>query len=1058
MPSVDHTNYIPSEGRFARVGVALLLTLALGCSGETEPPPASGNLGRSTPPASPSAARTADPLPAVFEGRLRRLPAWGDDLRRRIDPAADSWPTEVFAIRAEEALREGLTEALAGRASFGEALGRLFDLEGSLSTLYPEELVTAFEDGEYTVLRGTPAADTSYPVGALDELGAAWRAALEGFGEPRVELDIDALRKRSDGGLETQMVLRINAERGARIQQNIRLAATWTRNGASLSSLRRVSFEELRTRHLPFPDLTLAVFGDNACFAEQIRLGNENYHLRQDRTCKQPFLGMHGVAIGDVDGDGLEDIYMGQPGGQPNRLFVHQSDGTAKDVARAAQVDFLDNTGPVLLVDLDGNGAPEAITTVGPNIVLAWNDGDGHFPQKTVLVGTGEPEISTLSAADPDGDGDLDLFAGRYVAGGLNGGVPLPYYEADNGAGNFYWRNDGNRRFTEAAADVGLDVYSTRFTLASVWDDFDDDGDQDLYVVNDFGSNCFFRNDDGHFTEIAESVGVLDTAAGMGAATADVDLDGKLDLYVTNMTSALGSRVTSQPRFQAEHPETKGAYMYHARGNTLLVNNGDGTYRDVSGPAGVSPAGWAWGGNFLDWNNDGYEDIVVPNGFVTNEKDVDLEGFMWRRIAGSSPLDEPAAHYANAWDAIRHFSMFEGYSYNGHERNYAYLNMGGLRFSDVSYAAGLDFLDDGRAAATVDWDDDGRVDLLLRNRTGPRLRLLRNDHGAARSFVSVELRGTESNRDAVGARVVVEAGGRRLRRVVQAGEGFLCASSLRLHFGLNGAERIERMTVIWPSGARETFEDLAADARYRIVEGEGKVELVEPRTHPKLAQLEGEELPVKWQPIDRIVLLDRLPLDPLGLPTLNDGTTPTFADLKGRALILAVGPFERPNARAALEALAPVSDDLAAKGIEIIALSLTEASNFEASRRAVQGLGLRTNVALDETFRTALEVVVVEVLGPYESLPMPLMLAIDAAGELCALYCGRVHPQRVIDDLATVGGTTERLRGTEGLTGGRWAWRPERKFSAMSKVFDHLGQSEAAAFYSALASERGQGK
>ena len=1047
-----------SEHCALSLSIGCLLLLAA-CSGGESDAPATGSASTSEPRATGGGPPTSDGdgSPALFKGRIRSLPEWGDDLRRRIDPGADGWPTEVFAIEAERKLLEALTETLSGRAGFAATFGPMFAPDGKLSEWRPTVPTTLFEDGEYTVHAIEAPLDALHGVERLDELGAAWRADLDGLGEPRIKLEIDHLVKRGGGIIDTEMLVRVQAERDARLQQNIRWSVSWSRNGASIDSLRLLSFESIRTRHLPFRDVTVAVFGQEPCFARELAIGNEDYHQRQDRTCRRPFLGMHGIAVADVDGDGLEDIYVGQPGGQPNRLFLHQPDGTVRDGAAAAGIDLLDNAGPVLLVDLNNDGAPEALTAVVQNVVVGWNDGTGTFTRKTLWQGQGEPEISTLSAADADGDGDLDVFAGRYVKGGLSGGVPLPYFDAENGAVNLFWRNDGEAGFTEASAEVGLDHQASRFTLASLWDDFDDDGDQDLYVINDFGSNCLYRNDGGHFREMASAAGVRDTAAGMGAATGDIDLDGNLDLYVTNMSSSLGSRVTMQPRFQAATPEVRDEYMYHARGNTLLMGTGESTWVDISAETGVSPGDWAWGGNFLDWNNDGFEDIIVPNGFLSSrdKEKPDLWGYMWRCVAGGSPLSEPSSDYANAWDAINHFSSFEGYSYAGHERNFAYLNRGGRQFSDVSYATALDFLDDGRAAATLDWDGDGREDLLLRNRTGPRLRLVRNDHSGVGAFVSVELEGTTSNRDAVGARIFIEAGGRRLMRTVQAGEGYLCASSFRQHFGLHDAETIERMTVRWPNGGESSFENLAVNARYRVVEGADQVELVDMRSHPAMAEIPSQPLPVSNRPNDRIVVLDRLPLDPIRLPPLGkEAEGRTLGSYAGSALILAVGPFDRPAGRGMLRALAPVREQLAASKIEIVAISLTDADRFEASRDFAEGLGFATNRSPDPGFHSALEVVVIEILGAYPSLPLPLVFSVDAAGQLCVLYCGRVHPQQVIDDLVVVGPTLERLRGTEGLTGGRWAFRPSRSFDQMADVFEHLGRTDASSFYRTMAAAR----
>ena len=159
-----------------------------------------------------------------------------------------------------------------------------------------------------------------------------------------------------------------------------------------------------------------------------------------------------------------------------------------------------------------------------------------------------------------------------------------------------------------------------------MWEDFDRDGDPDLYVVNDFGRNNFYRNDDGHFSDVAREIGADDMASGMGVTAQDVDLDGWVDLYVTNMWSSAGRRVTTQPDLFKSNSEEdlRAGYLRHARGNTLLLNRGDGTFTDATLSSGAENAGWAWGSVALDLNNDGLQDLYSPNGFLTGPSEDDL--------------------------------------------------------------------------------------------------------------------------------------------------------------------------------------------------------------------------------------------------------------------------------------------------------------------------------------------------------------------------------------------------------------------------------------------------
>ena len=182
-----------------------------------------------------------------------------------------------------------------------------------------------------------------------------------------------------------------------------------------------------------------------------------------------------------------------------------------------------------------------------------------------------------------------------------------------------------NWRFSYVTKAAGLDENNRRFSYAASWEDFDNDGDLDVYVANDFGRNNLYRNDNGKFTDVAKEAGVEDVSAGMSITWGDYNNDGWMDIYVSNMFSSAGNRIAYQGKFQSgAGDETKKLFQRHARGNSLFENAKDGTFRDVSVDAGVTMGRWAWGSRFLDINNDGWQDILVANGFLTQGKSDDL--------------------------------------------------------------------------------------------------------------------------------------------------------------------------------------------------------------------------------------------------------------------------------------------------------------------------------------------------------------------------------------------------------------------------------------------------
>jgi hypothetical protein len=262
--------------------------------------------------------------------------------------------------------------------------------------------------------------------------------------------------------------------------------------------------------------------------------------------------------------------------------------------------------------------------------MLLAGDGQGHFSPKAAKL-TPAALAYSLAAADYDRDGDLDLFVCGYAPRAMAAqarlllGRPAPYHDANNGAPNTLLRNDGNWVLTNVTRSVGLDENNRRFSFAASWEDYDNDGDLDLYVANDYGRNNLYRNDAGRFRDVAAEAAVEDISSGMSVSWADYNNDGWMDLYVGNMYSSAGNRVAYQRNFQPHAGEAALAGMRrHARGNSLFQNNGDGTFADVSETRGVTMGRWAWSSPMIDLNNDGFDDIVVANGYATNEDTRDL--------------------------------------------------------------------------------------------------------------------------------------------------------------------------------------------------------------------------------------------------------------------------------------------------------------------------------------------------------------------------------------------------------------------------------------------------
>jgi tetratricopeptide (TPR) repeat protein len=456
--------------------------------------------------------------------------------------------------------------------------------------------------------------------------------------------------------------------------------------------------------------------------------------------------------------------------------------------------------------------------------MLFLNDGKGRFtpvPRAFRFRTAPQGTFTSVSAADYDRDGRLDLYFCTYVyfQSEAQYRYPTPYHDARNGPPNFLMRNrlDGDPPgFDDVTAAAGMDDNNNRFSFAGAWCDYDFDGWPDLFVANDFGRKNLYRNDHGHFRDVAEQAGVVDVGPGMSAAWLDYDGDGRPDLLISNMWSACGQRIVNDPAFgpAKEDPSLRDVYRRHVKGNSLFHNEGDGTFTYTGDAEGIEMGHWSWSCDGCDFDNDGTPEIYIACGMLTNNSRVDLMSYFYRQVVAKSPVKQvrtPA--YENGWNAINQLIRGD-YSWAGPEPNVFYARRGG-RYYDFSGVSGIDVAEDSRAFALMDLDGDGSLDLVVKNRLGPQLRVFQNAGGSARERMVFSLRGTKSNRDAVGARVEVDG---QVKWVV-AGSAYLSQHTKRLHFGLGNQKRAEKVRVIWPSGLAQELPALDAGFFYEVTEG-----------------------------------------------------------------------------------------------------------------------------------------------------------------------------------------------------------------------------------------------
>jgi enediyne biosynthesis protein E4 len=491
----------------------------------------------------------------------------------------------------------------------------------------------------------------------------------------------------------------------------------------------------------------------------------------------------------DYDGDGWIDIFLVDGGSfaspavakqARHRLFHNRGDGTFADVSARSGVAHRGYGMGACAGDVDGDHRPDLyVTAVGPN-GLYRNRGDGTFVDVTAAARVGDTRFGASCAfADLDRDGDLDLWVVNYVA---TDPARSPFCGDARQRLRYYchplifeplpstvYRNDGRGTFTDVSAAAG--VASRRSNgLGVVIADADDDGWPDVVVANDTMPNFLFRNTGRlRFEEIGLASGVALAAdgtarAGMGIDAGDYDADGRLDLVITNLDFEM---------------------------HTLHRGEARGLFSDATLDSGLGYPTLpfvGFGVAFLDYDHDGRLDLAIANGHILDNAP--------RYRAGSTYM----------------------------QRKLLFRNTTGRRFTEVGRTSGAPFVAArvGRGLATGDIDNDGDLDLLVTN-NGQDAELLRNDGDARGHALVLRLQAAGANRDAVGARVRVTAGGRTQRRDVKAGSSYLSQNDLRVHVGLGEAQRAERVEIRWPSGKVDTLTDTPADRLLTIEEGRGVV-------------------------------------------------------------------------------------------------------------------------------------------------------------------------------------------------------------------------------------------
>ncbi|MFO0946024.1 MAG: FG-GAP-like repeat-containing protein [Planctomycetota bacterium] len=774
-----------------------------------------------------------------------------------------------------------------------------------------------------------------------------------------------------------------------------------------------------------YSDCTASAFSGDGSFSEQILPGLNSWQGRIQRGFGMNVLAAHGLAIGDVNGDELEDLFLCQPGGLPNRLYLAKPDGTVSEQSATWGLDWLDPAVAALILDLDNDGDQDLALLTPRTLCCLENDGNGHFAVRAEIPGLNGAR--SLTAADYDLDGNLDLFICGF--GPLQSmsaedfTPPTPIVDANNGGTSMLLKNGGNWRFHDGNAAANLSFLARRWIGSAAWSDVDGDGDPDLLTLSPFGSASLLLNEGGKFRDIADQSGLQELAGRLSASFGDVDNDGRVDMYLAGNDSALGYRLLSGPKFASLPAEQKRRFFALADGGFLYLNQGNGVFKPRSRNADIQFTRHAEGSCFLDMNQDGLQDLFVINGWVSHRSENRVDKQYWNEVVASSPrsvLDAENVGYRDAWRSL-YLRIREGASLAGHQRHCCFLNLGDDRFGEISATAGLDFLEDARGVARVDWDFDGDQDLWIANATGPQLRMMRNDQESGHHFLMLKLRGSLCNRDSIGARVTVElstgpeplaaqSAPRQITRTLDAGDGSPSQSSKWLHFGLGGAKAIERVLIHWPGGnTPEIITGIERNGFYHIQQGTKRAERWTPPT-PKSSLSPRRLASPPTEPARRIPLGARLPLPGLELFDAEGNPISGFrADARPTLLVLKKSTPGEFTTRGTLPSEEPKQNclqwNLAVRSPgrnlarEDAATSPPDTRNGSISEDSIQKLDL-------------LQRSLTETITP---LVLPAAFLLDSQGELAVFYRGDVDPAQLRADVARLVGEEPRQMADFGL-------------------------------------------
>ncbi|WP_414734296.1 VCBS repeat-containing protein [Cecembia rubra] len=524
-----------------------------------------------------------------------------------------------------------------------------------------------------------------------------------------------------------------------------------------------------------------------------------------------------GVALGDVNNDGLIDIYLTSNQGE-NKLYLNEGDFKFRDITSEAGVAGTRawSTG-VAMADVNGDGWLDIYVCNSGDIKgdnkqneLFINNGDGTFSEMAEQYGLADQGFSTHAVFfDYDNDGDLDVYLlnNSYQAIGSFNKMQNERPRRDPVGGDKLFRNDGDR-FTDVSEEAGIYGSVIGFGLGITIGDVNRDGWMDIFISNDFFERdyLYINNQDGTFTESLTDYMRSTSAASMGADIADINNNGYLDIFVTDMLPESSQRLKQITTFESWDKfqfNVQHGYHYQYNRNMLHVNNGDGTFSDMGRLANVEATDWSWAALMFDMDNDGLKDIFVANGIYQDLTDLDYLNFIDNEETKRAIISQDGVDYRKLIDPMPINPV----------SNYAFKNKGNLEFENVIHQWGMGDPVHSNGSAYGDLNNDGAMDLVINNVNSEvlifknkSLELLPENH-----YLKVHLKGKGANTSAIGTQVRLLIGDQQLYQEQMPNRGFQSSVDYRLNFGLGKVDKINEVQVRWPDGKITILNDVGVN-------------------------------------------------------------------------------------------------------------------------------------------------------------------------------------------------------------------------------------------------------